>query len=492
MSELPQGWTWAHIADVVQKVSNIKPQDRPNEEFGYVDISAVCNSTYRITEAKYFKGVDAPSRAQRPIQSGDVLFSNVRTYLRNIAIVSEDDNVQVCSTGFTVLRSNEAVSSRYLFYYALSEDFISRVTPHQTGTHYPATSDQKVMSEVIALPPLNEQRRIVAKLDAAMARIEASRARLAQVPTLLKKFRQAVLSSACSGRLTADWRAQNPQATRLSHYSLASNDELPHLPSTWSYTHLTPLLSTKRRGMKTGPFGSALKKHEHQTTGVPVLGIENISEMFFVVGSKNHITEEKAKELSEYDARPGDILISRSGTVDEVCVVPEGLGEARISTNLIRVVLGEELMPIYFCFLFNGSPVVLEQVHSLCKGSTRDFLNQTILSSILFPLPPLEEQREIVRRVAAMFKVADSLEARCNVARAHVDRLSSATLARAFRGELVPQDPSDEPADALLQRVKDESAKPKEPTARSRKVAPLRRAASPRKRGAGSGTATLF
>jgi type I restriction enzyme, S subunit len=155
MRELPIGWTWVSISDITEKVTNVKPEDYPDKEFGYVDISSICNSTYRITEVKRFKGTDAPSRARRPIRPNDILFSNVRTYLRNIAIVPPATEAEICSTGFTVLRPKAGVDPHFLFRYVLTNDFIDRVTPQQTGTHYPATSDRVVMSELIPLPPLN-------------------------------------------------------------------------------------------------------------------------------------------------------------------------------------------------------------------------------------------------------------------------------------------------------------------------------------------------
>jgi len=126
----------------------------------------------------------------------------------------------------------------------------------------------------------------------------------------------------------------------------------------------------------------------------------------------------------------------------------------------MRVVLNEKRMtPKLFCFLFNGAPFVLNQVAELCKGSTRDFLNQSILKVISFPLPPLPEQHEIVRRVEALLTLADQLEARYHKAKAHVDRLTQSILAKAFRGELVPQDPAAEPASVLLERIRAERAK---------------------------------
>ncbi|MBI3465868.1 MAG: restriction endonuclease subunit S [Planctomycetes bacterium] len=178
-SELPEGWTWARIADVTEPVLNIKPEDEADREFEYVDISAICNSTFQITDTKRMLGKDAPSRARRPVKPNDTLFSNVRTYLRNIALVTDDTPADVCSTGFTVLRPNAAVDPRFLFRYVLSDDFIDRVTPQQTGTHYPATSDRIVMGERIPLPPLAEQRRIVAKLKELLGKVSSSQSRLA-------------------------------------------------------------------------------------------------------------------------------------------------------------------------------------------------------------------------------------------------------------------------------------------------------------------------
>ena len=120
------------------------------------------------------------------------------------------------------------------------------------------------------------------------------------------------------------------------------------------------------------------------------------------------------------------------------------------------------MLPTYFCYLFSGSPFVLHQVSQLCGGSTRDFLNQNILRSILFPLPPIEEQHEIVRRVETLFKLAETIEKRVEAATKRADKLTQAILAKAFRGELVPTEAelarregrAYEPASALLEHIR--------------------------------------
>ncbi|PHV28609.1 hypothetical protein CSQ93_08400 [Janthinobacterium sp. BJB426] len=236
----------------------------------------------------------------------------------------------------------------------------------------------------------------------------------------------------------------------------AASDAVKETP--FSAKQMAHLLSKVRTPLKTGPFGTLLSKSEHVAQGIEVVGIENIDHGKFLAGSKIRITPEKALELSAYDLQAGDVIISRSGTVGEVCVIPAGLGELRFSTNIIRVVLDEAIIePNYFVFLFLGCTQVLKQVDELCKGSTRLFLNQTILNAISYPLPGREEQSEIIRRVESLFAFADRLEGRLRTAQTATERLSPALLAKAFRGELVPQDPNDEPASELLRRLQQEA-----------------------------------
>ena len=180
------------------------------------------------------------------------------------------------------------------------------------------------------------------------------------------------------------------------------------------------------------------EKHEHKTEGIPVLGIENVKTMRFVRGSKIFISQKKAEELAGYRVLPRDVLISRSGTVGEVCVVPKDIGEARMSTNLMRVSLARDgMLPEFFILLFNGSPLVLSQVSDLCKGSTRDFLNQEILKQIRFVLPPFVEQQKIVDEVDRRLSVIDELEATVEANLKRADRLRQSVLQRSFSGALI-------------------------------------------------------
>jgi type I restriction enzyme S subunit len=125
---LPVDWVWAKLGDVTQPVEKVHPKDAPSMEFIYLDISSIDNSINKVTEPKLYLGAEAPSRARQLVHANDVLFSTVRTYLKNTALVPQQYNGQVASTGISVLRGEEGISGKYLFYYVLSDDFVATVS----------------------------------------------------------------------------------------------------------------------------------------------------------------------------------------------------------------------------------------------------------------------------------------------------------------------------------------------------------------------------
>jgi len=354
---------------------------------------------------------------------------------------------------------------------------------------------QYIEKSEIPLPPLPEQRAIVSKIEQLFSDLDNGIENFKKAQEQLKIYRQAVLKNACEGKLVSteaelgrtEGREYEPADVLLARIleerrekwngkgkykepAAPDTSGLSELPAGWCYTHIEMLLSTERTGIKTGPFGSLLKKHEHIIEGIPVLGIENIKAMKFIAGSKIHITKEKSTQLSSYDALPDDVLISRSGTVGEVCIVPEGLGESRISTNLMRVSLTPNgMLPIFFTFLFNGAPYILDQITDLCKGSTRNFLNRGILFSLIFTLPPLAEQRRIVIEVERRLSICDKMEETITESLQKAESLRQSILKKAFEGKLLNEKeleevrnaPDWEPAEKLLERIKAEKTNTK-------------------------------
>jgi type I restriction enzyme S subunit len=358
--------------------------------------------------------------------------------------------------GIKVLKAFEFFAPKLLYYFL----HCIKLPDRGYARHY-----QYLEKSQIPLPPLPEQHRIVAKIEELFSEIDKGVEALKAARSQCAVYRQSVLKHAFEGKLTEAWRKKNGHDVENRDNETVGNDSVGNgharslrnmLPEGWDSVSIDQFLVNNKKGMATGPFGTALKKSEHQTSGVPVLGIENIGEGIFQMPNKIFVSISKAKELKAFTVIENDIIISRSGTVGEICAVPAKMENSLISTNIIRVRLNcNVILPKYFVYMFQGGDV-RKQVFDLCKGSSRAFLNQTILKTLSFPYCPLPEQSAIVSEIESRLSVCDKLEATIEQSLAQAESLRQSILKKAFEGKLVPQDPEDEPAGKLLERIRSE------------------------------------
>jgi type I restriction enzyme S subunit len=306
------------------------------------------------------------------------------------------------------------------------------------------------------LPPLPEQRRIVAKLGKLLDKVDACQHRLAKIPIILKRFRQSVLAAACSGRLTADWRNNHTNTGSSVQLSDVNGD----LPSSWVWKSMQDLADSAKGSIQSGPFGSNLLHSEFQPSGILAIGIDNVLDGKFSLGRQHRISLQKYEMLKKYTAHPLDVLVTVMATVGRCCVVPADTETAIITKHVYRIAADQQVVnPHYLMQCIRGCPNVLAQLQGGIQGVTRPGINGPILKEVKIPLPPLEEQNEIIQRTEGLFALADQIEARYARAKASVDQITQSILAKTFRGELVPQNPNDEPASVLLERIKAERMK---------------------------------
>jgi type I restriction enzyme S subunit len=173
---MKKGWETKRLGELLQKTETVNPLQSPEMEFDYIDVSSVSNATFQIEATQRLKGRDAPSRARKFVRANDVLFATIRPTLQRIAIVPDNLDKQVCSTGYFVLRPNVGIDHRYVFYFLFTEDFAKQMESLQKGASYPAVTDGDVRAQMIPLPPLPEQQRIVGLLDEAFAGIATAKA----------------------------------------------------------------------------------------------------------------------------------------------------------------------------------------------------------------------------------------------------------------------------------------------------------------------------
>jgi type I restriction enzyme S subunit len=284
---------------------------------------------------------------------------------------------------------------------------------------------QYVLDSELRLAPFNEQKRIADKLDAVFAQVDACREHLDRVPAILKRFRQAVLAAATSGKLTEEWRA---------------SDEV----EAWQ--------TVKLSGVAKSRLGKMLDKAKNQGTATPYLRNINVRWFGFDLSDIQaiRVTEDEVRELA---VARGDVLICEGGEPGR-CAVWQGEDGAYVYQKALhRVRVGPALTPEWLCYSLKDA-ADSGHLTDLFTGTTIKHLTGVSLGQFEFPLPPLREQHEIIRRVETLFAYADRLEARYTAARIQVEHLTPALLAKAFRGELVPQDPNDEPASILLERIR--------------------------------------
>lgn len=312
-----------------------------------------------------------------------------------------------------------------------SPQFREAIAQRTSGTTRKRISRGNLADLSVPVPPKAEQRRIADKLDTLLAGVDACRNRLARVAPLLKRFRQSVLAAATSGQLTEDWRESHA--------------------GPWTSATVESLCTS----ISDGPFGSHLKSEDYVEHGARVVRLENIGHLFFDRSKRTFISTEKYESLHRHSLLQGDLLFS--SFVDEevrVCSFPGDLGAPAINKAdcfCLRV-NRETCDPTYLMYRLACKTTYLslkEQVH----GATRPRINLGQLRRLNLLLPSRREQAEIVRRVETLFAFADRLEARLAQAQTAVDRLTPSLLAKAFRGELVPQDPKDEPAAELIKRL---------------------------------------
>jgi type I restriction enzyme, S subunit len=442
--DLPTGWTVKSVADVTQDVKSIDPAKFPEQTFHYVDISSIDNERQRITAQKPLLGAEAPSRARRPIKDGDVLFSNVRTYLRNIAPVRDVVQPAVASTGFTLLRPTDEITQDYLLRIVVSDAFIRQVTPLQTGSQYPATSDRVVRGQLIPVPPVEVQQQITSLLDAVDERRNVASESIERARRLLEEFRQTLLELACSGRLTDGWRRTNQveptsawlpelrskQSINSGRRKVAAPDEsaLPALPDTWMWACVGEVADVHIGGTP------SRKTPEYWDGSVAWVSSGEVA------NCRISTTRER---ITASGLRNSNAKIYPAGTV-LIAMIGEGKtrGQSAIldiaaSTNQNAAGVLPDANLIDPEYLWKWALEQYEVTRAAGRGGNQLALNAQKVRELVIPIPPLEEQREIVRRVDEMFKVSEDVIARVDAASSLLDRTTQAALAKAFRGELL-------------------------------------------------------
>ncbi|HTE39871.1 MAG TPA: restriction endonuclease subunit S [Steroidobacteraceae bacterium] len=470
MSSLPSSWATTKIGDVVVDCEQRVP--KREEEFLYIDIASIDRDTKRISNPQRLLGSSAPSRARKVVMQGDVLVSMTRPNLNAVALVSEDLDGQIASTGLEILRAPK-LDPRWLFGLVRTREFVDRMSELVQGALYPAVRSKDIRSLEVPLAPRNEQKRIADKLDTVLARADACRERLDRVPAILKRFRQSVLAAATSGKLTEEWRDVAKAVgsgrdvvdadARAKRLFLANDPALAKKKSTIesaiesSYVFDIPdawVFNTWGVISEWITYGFT-RPMPHVEKGVLLVTAKDVRNFTLEFDRAEYTTEKAFSDLSDKD-RPmiGDLLITKDGTIGRAALVRTEKSFC-INQSVAVCWLRSTTMNKRYLEIVANAEFTQSFILDKAKGMAIQHLSITDFAKCPVPVPSLPEQEEIVRRVEALLGYADRIETRYTTVRAQVERLTPALLAKAFRGELLPQDPSDEPASELLRKIRE-------------------------------------
>lgn len=471
----------------------LHPQGAPGKtSVPYIDISSIDRITKRIGDTRGVDADTAPTRARQWVQVNDVLVSMTRPNLNAVAMVPKDLDGAVASTGFDVLRVVEVLPS-WAYYRVQSLDFVTDVCQDLQGVVYPAVRPDDVRRHRLPIPPLPEQRRIVTAIETHFTRLDATVETLKRVQANLKRYRATVLKAAVEGRLVPteaelarrEGRDYEP-ASKLLERILAErrqrwaeaelakmrakgeepkNDRwrakyreavtpdtriLPALPQGWCWSSLDQLAFEVRNGCSRAPS---------ETDGVPILRISSVRPMSVDLEDVRFLpypTDQYESSLLKSD----DLLFTRyngNSALVGVCGRVSGLNRDLVHPDkLIRVRVSTLVEPAYVEVASNAG-----QSRAHIEVRTRTTAGQSGVSgrdikTMPIPLPPQAEQHRLVAEVERLWSVAGQIESTVQKKVLNCTRLKQSILKWAFEGKLVDQDPNDEPAVVLLDRIRAE------------------------------------
>ena len=501
---LPTGWEQGVIGDLVGSEGEFtdgdwvesKDQD-PYGEVRLIQLADVGDGRFLNKSARFLTGAKAKALNCTFLRAGDVLVARMPEPLGRAAIFPGDEKRSVTAVDVCIVRpGTDEISNSWLVHAINSPQFRGDVAALQSGSTRKRISRGNLASVALRIPPTREQKRIADKCDELLSDLDGGIAALQRALERLKLYRAAVLKAAVEGRLTETWRAAHPDfepAEKLLERILAERRKkweeaqlkkyaekgqsppkdwkdrypepskpdlalLPALRKGWCWATIDQCALGDSNAITDGPFGSNLKSEHYAHNGPRVIRLQNIGDGEFVDASA-HISQERYTSLQKHAVSGRDVVIAMLGEVlPRACVIPDHVPPAIVKADCAKVSFNKALCVPEYANCALNSEMVRKRAASSIKGVGRPRLNLSHVREIPIPLPPLMEQLEIWAAVSTAIDASrhQGREVATSIARSA--GLRQAILKRAFKGMLVPQDPKDEPASRLLERIRAQRA----------------------------------
>ncbi len=453
MAKLPQGWVVCQIKDIGDIVAGGTPSTQNADNFGgnIAWITPADLSDYKEKFISYGKRniteKGLKNSSARLMPKGSVLFSS-RAPIGYTVIAANP----ICTNqGFKNIVPSKQVFNEYIYYYLKSSKTL--IENFASGTTFKEISGTKFGLIPFPLPPLNEQKRIVEKIESEFAKIDEGLEHLEQAKEQIKQYRQSVLKSAFEGKLTQQNPDDEPAEILLQKINPKANFNYNNkLPQGWVECQLGEVFNIVN-GDRGKNYPAKNKLH---TSGIPFVSAINIQNSELFIENLLYLNEQQYDLLRSGKITKGDSLLCIRGSIGKHCIYPFDTGAIASSMVIIRKSLPNMNK---FLFYYLESFCFKQEVKKYDNGTAQPNLSASDLKRFNYLLPPLNEQKRIVEEIEKRFAVADEVQKVVEQNIEKVKQLKQSILKKAFEGRLVPQDPTDEPASKLLEKIKQERNK---------------------------------
>lgn len=441
--EIPESWEWVRLGSIVYS----RGQMKPTSDFCYVDIGSIDNKNQKLGNTENIITPDkAPSRARKTIDIGDIIYSTVRPYLHNMCIIDKQFSLQpIASTGFATMTCYSGIFNKYLFYYLLAPDFdnYANDTENSKGVAYPAINDDRLYKALIPVAPLAEQKRIVAKIEELLPYIEKYEQAETKLTALNKSFpemlKKSILQEAVQGKLVPQNPDDEPASILLErirtekqelikqgkikkskHESIiVTRDKIPYeiidgkerciadevpfeIPESWCWCRLGTIASVL--GGKRIPAGRklSLEKTEHVYIRVSDMKDDTVS-----LDNLQYVPNDIYSSISRYIINKEDVYITVAGTIGRIGKIPKELDGANLTENADRLVI--RIINQDWLIRFLKSNLIQNQIAEATTKVGQPKLAILRIQKLLIPLPPLAEQKRIVKKIEELMPIINSI-----------------------------------------------------------------------------------
>ncbi len=426
---VPENWCWFYGKSFLLPMETKRPT---GEFFKYIDIDSINNKNQVVSEPKIVETEKAPSRASRMLHPGDTVFSMVRPYLKNIAYIDDSIADSIASTGFYICTPRKNVLAKYNYYMMISPYVVDGLNAFMKGDNSPSIRKEDLEWFPYPIPPLPEQQRIVDRIESLFAKLDEAKEKAQAVVDRFEGIKQSFLYQSFSGNITKKWRKKN----RIKK------------DQTWELKNLQSVCSMKITDgtHKTPTYCEA-------EIGIPFISAKDVTSGVICWDNIKYIIPELHDELYERLApQVDDVLLAKNGTTGVAAIVEEEkIFDLYVTLAVLRP-NKDIIEPRYLLNVVN-SPICKRQFDDHLTGIGVPNLHLRDIKEVLIPLPSLEEQKEIVRVVDSMSKKWSETQTAAEMVLGQINTMKKSVLARAFRGKLGTNDPTDESAEEMLKSL---------------------------------------